>query len=143
MSTPTLPGAVSEAAREFLKAKRFASVATLLPDGTPHVTVLWYALEDGDTILLNGAAGRQWCRNLERDPRVSVAVPDGYDYVELRGHVEIDRDHNRAQADIQTLLHRYHTDPNVIAESTANYAKMERISYRFKPSRVRERFGQG
>ncbi len=134
---------MSQAARDFLKAKRFASVATLLPDGTPHVTVLWYDIEDDGTVLLNGAAGRQWCRNLERDPRITVAVPDGYDYVELRGRVEIDRDRDRAQADIQRLLHRYHTDPKMIADSTANYAKMERISYRFTPTRVRERFGQG
>ncbi len=135
---------MSESAREFLKEKRFASVATLLPDGTPHVTVLWYALEDDGTVLLNGAAGRQWCRNLERDPRVTVAVPDGYDYVELRGRIEeVDRDQARALRDIETLAKRYLGSPAEVERSMERYRGQTRISFRFHPGRVRERFGEG
>lgn len=144
MTTPSLPGAaVSAATRAFLEARRFAVVATVGPDGSPHQTVLWYDLE-GDVVLLNGADGRRWCRNLERDGRVTVAVPDGYDYVELRGRVEqIDRDQTRALADIEKLARRYLGDPAAVARSMERYRTQTRISYRFRPERIRERFGEG
>jgi EAL domain-containing protein (putative c-di-GMP-specific phosphodiesterase class I) len=40
---------------------------------------------EGDAIVFNSRVGRQWPTNLERDPRVSITVADGYDYVEMRG----------------------------------------------------------
>lgn len=92
--------------RAFLSEPRFAVLATVNPDGSPHQTVMWYDL-DGDTILMNTAGGRAKVSNLRRDPRVSVCVEDGYRYVTVTGRARLIEDQERAQADILRLAARY------------------------------------
>ena len=59
-------------------------IATIGPDGTPHLTTLFYVLEDG--MLAFWTYGRsQKVVNLRRDPRITCLVEDGEDYFELRG----------------------------------------------------------
>lgn len=76
-------------ARELLEAANIAHLATLMPDGTPHVTPVWIDLEDS-TVLVNSAEGRVKVENLRRDPRVGVSVADSrnpYAAVSIRGRV--------------------------------------------------------
>jgi predicted pyridoxine 5'-phosphate oxidase superfamily flavin-nucleotide-binding protein len=74
--TTTMAGAaLAPRIREFIADTRFASVATLDPDGTPRQAVVWYRL-DGDEIVLNSAVGRRWPANLVRDGRVSLSIGD-------------------------------------------------------------------
>lgn len=73
-------------------------VATIGRDGAPHLTTLFYVLEEG-LIGFWTYARSQKVRNLERDPRVSCLVEDGTDYFELRGvsvtgRARIVRDHD-------------------------------------------------
>ena len=75
--------------RELLEAPNFCFVATLRRDGTPHVTPVWVDV-DGDEVVLNSARGRIWPANLERDPRVTLAVASNenpYEYVSIRGRL--------------------------------------------------------
>ena len=72
--------------REFLTVPgRYATLATIDPDGSPLQAVVWYDLLDDGGILLNSLDGRRWPANLRRDPRASITVEDGYDYVSMRG----------------------------------------------------------
>ena len=48
---------VSERDRRIVEAPNVASVATLMPDGTPHVSTIWIDL-DGDYIVFNTSEGR-------------------------------------------------------------------------------------
>ncbi len=69
----------------------FATVGTVNPDGSPHLTIVWIDW-DGEHVLFNTAAGRVKARNLERDLRVSVLVADradGYRWVGVRGAAEL------------------------------------------------------
>ena len=59
-------------------------VASIGPDGAPHLSTLFYVVRDG-RIAFWTYARSQKIRNLERDPRVSALVEDGVDYFELRG----------------------------------------------------------
>jgi PPOX class probable F420-dependent enzyme len=52
-----------------------AYLATINPDGSPHLSPLWADTRDG-MILLNTADGRVKVENVRRDPRVSVAIHD-------------------------------------------------------------------
>ncbi|MET0772326.1 MAG: pyridoxamine 5'-phosphate oxidase family protein, partial [Candidatus Limnocylindrales bacterium] len=46
-------------AREFLSAPgRYATLATIDPDGSPLQAVVWYELQDDGTILVNSLEGR-------------------------------------------------------------------------------------
>jgi len=129
---------LSAEARRFLEPPRFGVVSCLNPDGSPMQAVIWY-LVDGDTIVFNSSVGRHWPANLVRDPRVSLTVADGYDYVDLRGEVEIDDDPARSQAVIAALAHRYHPDAKAAAASIAGFAQQRRVTFRLRPSKIFER----
>jgi anthraniloyl-CoA monooxygenase len=55
--------------------RTFAHLATLMPDGTPHVTSVWVDY-DGRHILVNSATGRQKDRNMEQRPLAAIEIVD-------------------------------------------------------------------
>jgi PPOX class probable F420-dependent enzyme len=93
---------------ELLKGKNFCTVSTLRPDGTVQAVPVWVDVEDGMPVL-NTAEGRAWPRNLERDPRLTLTVPDWenpYEYLQVRGHVAA-RTHDGADEHIDKLAKKY------------------------------------
>ncbi|NUR86700.1 MAG: pyridoxamine 5'-phosphate oxidase [Nonomuraea sp.] len=69
---------------EFLETSRKLQLATINPDGTPHLVTMFYGLDEG-RIAFWTYGKAQKTRNLERDPRVSCLVEAGDDYADLRG----------------------------------------------------------
>ena len=69
---------------ELLAGARTATLASIGPDGQPHLVAMWFAIIDGD-ICFETKAKSQKAVNLRRDPRVSVLVEDGATYGDLRG----------------------------------------------------------
>jgi len=59
-------------------------VATVNPDGSPHLTTLFYVMHEGRLAFWTYARSQK-IRNLERDPRLTCLVELGDDYFELRG----------------------------------------------------------
>jgi PPOX class probable F420-dependent enzyme len=95
--------------RELLEAPNLATVATVGADGAPQATVVWFLLE-GDLVLINTKAGRVKALNLDRDPRVALAVfdcADPYRSLQLRGIVAGRREGEAASEDIHRLSRRY------------------------------------
>jgi PPOX class probable F420-dependent enzyme len=134
MPTSSTSTTLSERVRAFLDANRFATIATTDPDGSPRQAVIWYRL-DGEEIVLNSLVGRRWPSNLERDPRISVAVgdqADGYRWVGLTGRVTIVHDQATAQADIAEMARRYHADEPEEAERLIRdrFERQPRVSFR-------------
>jgi PPOX class probable F420-dependent enzyme len=121
--------------RAFLAAPgRFATLATLDPDGAPRQAVVWYRLEPDGRIVVNSANGRRWPANLRRDTRCSIVVTDpadGYSFVALTGRVEETIDEQAiAQADIAGLAHRYHVDHPAKAEAAiARFRSQHRVTF--------------
>jgi hypothetical protein len=70
----------------FLARQRTCRVATVSPDG-PHATPLWFAWVDGALWLYSLSRSQRWA-DLQRDPRIGVAIDDGEGFFELHG-VEI------------------------------------------------------
>ena len=132
-TSSTLPS-LAEHIRAFLAATRFATIATVDPDGSPRQAVIWYRL-DGDQLVLNSRAGRRWPSNLERDQRISVAVSDqadGYRWVGLTGRVTIVDDQPTAQADIAEMARHYHAADPGKAERLVHdqFERQRRVSFR-------------
>jgi len=73
-----------EEVADFLASQLKVQVASNGPDGTPHLTTLFYVLDEG-RIAFWTYARSQKIRNLERDPRIACLVESGDDYFELRG----------------------------------------------------------
>jgi PPOX class probable F420-dependent enzyme len=71
-------------AAEFLATERTVQVASIGPDGTPHLVPMWFAVIDG-RIAFWTYAKSQKALNLRRDPRVTCLVEAGDSYGELRG----------------------------------------------------------
>lgn len=70
-------------------ARAFAVLATLMPDGSPQVTPLWFNVQ-GDHILVNSARDRVKSRNMRARPRVALDILDPTDphrYIQVRGRV--------------------------------------------------------
>jgi len=88
--------------------KPIASLATIMPDGTPQLTPVWFDF-DGRHIRVNTAKGRVKARNMQEGSRVAVMImdPDNpYRYVQIRGRVTHATE-NGAQAHIDSLAKKY------------------------------------
>jgi len=76
--------------RDLLNQKKsFANLATVLSDGSPQVTPVWFDYTDGK-IRVNTAKGRVKSRTLKPGAPVALAIvdPDNpYRYVQIRGRV--------------------------------------------------------
>jgi PPOX class probable F420-dependent enzyme len=68
----------------FVERSRTATIATLGPEGTPHLIAMWYAVLDGQ-IWFETKAKSQKIRNLRRDDRITCLIEDGHTYDQLRG----------------------------------------------------------
>jgi PPOX class probable F420-dependent enzyme len=69
--------------------KAFASLATVMPNGTPQVTPVWFDYEDG-VIRVNTGKGRVKARNMAEGAAVALSVMDpdnAYRYIQIRGRV--------------------------------------------------------
>ncbi|WP_327289495.1 PPOX class F420-dependent oxidoreductase [Streptomyces sp. NBC_01198] len=78
---------LSQTARALFDGKNFATVATLQPDGSSQLSVVWVTL-DGDDVVFSTKEGRRKHLNLVKDPRITLlAMPadNPYAYVEIRG----------------------------------------------------------
>ena len=131
---------LSEKARAFLREKRFAVLATLNRDGTPQLTTMWYLLENDGTILMNTKAGRFKERNMRRDPRISVCFEDNYNYLTIKGRVEMIDDPQISQRDIYRLSARYHGEEKAKKQMETQFSREQRVTLRLKPENIVEYF---
>ncbi len=91
-----------------LTAPSSCYLATSMSDGSPQLTQTWVDT-DGEHVLINSVRGHLKVRNVERDPRVAVAISDPNKparYVQVRGRV-IDVTTEGAAEHIEKLAQRY------------------------------------
>ena len=88
--------------------KAFAHLATVMPDGSPQVTPVWFFYRDGKFIV-NTARGRVKDRNMARNARVALSIvdPDNpYVHVSLRGTIARSTEEG-ADENIDALAKKY------------------------------------
>lgn len=71
--------------RAMIAAGRHLQVASIAPDGRPHLVAMWYVVDDDGLMVFTTYAKSQKAKNLQRDPRVTVLLEDGAAYNEVRG----------------------------------------------------------
>jgi PPOX class probable F420-dependent enzyme len=92
-----------------VEKKPLAHLATVMPDGSPQNTPVWFDYVDG-RIRVNSALGRVKARNMQPGAKVALSIsdPDNPDrYVQLRGTVTGVRQDAVAAAHIDQLAHKY------------------------------------
>jgi PPOX class probable F420-dependent enzyme len=88
--------------------KAFANLATVMPDGSPQVTPVWFDYTAGK-IRVNTARGRVKARNMKEGSDVALAIMDpdnAYRYIQVRGKVVRETEQG-ADAHIDSLAKKY------------------------------------
>ena len=114
-------------------SKAFLFLSTLMPDGSPQVTPVWFST-DGEHILINTNEGRVKDKNMKARKQVAMTIQDpddNYRYIGIRGEVV---GHTREGADehIEMLSMRYDDKPWKRREDQM------RIIFKIKPVHVHD-----
>ena len=128
---------------ELLDSERVVVVSSIGPRWWPHSMPLLFAVRDGE-IWVWTYAKSQKVRNLERDPRATVLVETGTEYVELRGiqiegEAELVRDPDRVAEFGAELTIRYSDGIESVEGDAAAALRAQatkRVAIRFEPIRV-------
>ena len=99
--------------RRLLDRPNYAHLATLLPDGAPHVVPVWIDIEGDNVAVLTGPGSRK-ARNIEHDPRVAISLIDvdnPYRSVLIRGRVVERVDGDRGWEIIDRISRKYTGQP--------------------------------
>lgn len=86
----------------------YANIATVMPDGSPQVTPVWFDY-DGNYLRVNSAKGRVKDKNMRRNKNVALSIQDpdnAYRYLTVRGKVD-DITEEGADAHIDSLAKKY------------------------------------
>lgn len=90
------------------ETRAIATLATIMPDGSPQVTPVWFSF-DGENVWINSAKGRLKDRNMRARPQVALCIlapQNPYRYLQIRGRVaEITEE--GAVEHIHQLAHKY------------------------------------
>jgi PPOX class probable F420-dependent enzyme len=130
-----------EEIQDFLAGSRSMTLASVGPDGQPHLVAMWFALIDGE-VCFETKAKSQKAVNLRRNPQVSCLVEDGVVYEDLRGVAiegvaEVSEDADLLWSIGVNLFERYYgpytEDLRPIVEIMLN----KRVAVRVKRQRVR------
>ena len=124
---------VPENFMDLIREPAFANLATLMKDGSPQVTPVWFDF-DGVHVRINSAKGRIKDQNMRNHPRVALAIMDPrnpYRYMQIRGAVteiteQVAEEHIDALAKKYLKVDRYpHRSANEV-----------RVMYKITPERI-------
>lgn len=128
----------SEKQLAYLSYPHYAVLATLNSDGTPQLSTVWFALtDDRRGLFFVIEKGSVKARNLARDPRISVSVPNGGRYVVASGRAEFDEQQTSAaaQADLLKIATRYYGEIEG-ANQAASFGEKERLTIYLYPEKI-------
>jgi PPOX class probable F420-dependent enzyme len=130
---------------DFLAEQKVVTVATLGPNGRPHLMPLWYVPQPGGDLIGWTFAKSQKARNLERDPHATLQVEDGVSYERLRGamlecDVQVEAEPGSVAEYGIRIFERYAPDgegelPPEVREMIEKQAP-KRVGLRFHPTRT-------
>jgi PPOX class probable F420-dependent enzyme len=130
---------LAEARRTF-RDVRVVHVASLLPDGNPHVVPLWFVWLD-DAVYVSCRRASTVRRNLERDPRVALEIERGSAWTEqagalIRGTAELlPSEHAGAKKAMSAWFDKYRSE--LAGRGFAAYTEQvgEPVVFRVRPER--------
>lgn len=130
-----------EELHRFLQEERIVTVASTGPNGRPHLMPLWF-VADGSVVSAWTFGKSQKVKNFERNPKATLQVEAGDQYLELRGammecDVEIVRDTPTVEKVGTRIMRRYSNteDDGTVPDSVKTQAP-KRVLLIFRPTRV-------
>ncbi len=111
--------------------KAFGDLATVMRDGSPQVTPVWFDYKDG-TIRVNTARGRVKDKNMAVRAKVALAIMDPanpYRHIQIRGRVKRVTEQG-ADAHIDSLAKKYLDQDTYPFRNAAD----KRVIYEIEPT---------
>jgi PPOX class probable F420-dependent enzyme len=106
-----------DSAKELIRGGALGHLVTIRPDGRPHVTCVWVAVEGDELLTAHLNTHQRKLENVRRDPRVAVSFegtrihPPGLrEYVVVNGRATIEEG---GAAELLQELARMHLGPDV------------------------------
>jgi PPOX class probable F420-dependent enzyme len=99
---------VPEQFKDLFSKVAFAHLATVMPDGSPQVTPVWFDY-DGGHIRVNSAKGRVKDKNMRRNKKVALSIQDpdnAYRYLAVQGEIDVITEEG-ADSHIDQLAKKY------------------------------------
>lgn len=125
--------------RSFLSSgTRTGKLATVRPDGSPHVAPIWFVLDENGDVVFNTGRNTVKGRALCRDPRVSMVVDDEeppYAYVRVDGTAELSEDLDEMLPWAMRIAARYMGEDKADAYGRRNAVEGEML-VRVRPSKI-------
>jgi PPOX class probable F420-dependent enzyme len=112
--------AISDDQQALLRRMRNATLASVGPDGGPHLAPVWY-LWDGTSIRISTPAWTIKVADIEADNRVALCVDDQVsgEYLTIYGTAAVIRDNRVSELTMPLLLAYLHPD-----EAAARWARI-------------------
>lgn len=130
---------IPESHQDLLSGPYYAIFTTMAPDGLPENTIVWCSL-DGDTVLVNTAAGRRKDSNVRQNSKVALCVLDPQDafrWIDVRGEVgEIVADPAFENIDLHAKIYTGADSFYGDFREAGAAGTEERLIFRIKPRRV-------
>lgn len=130
-----------EEMERFITGSRTATMATLGPDGMPHLVAMWFAVLDGE-VWFETKSKSQKAVNLRRDDRVTCLVEDGLTYDKLRGvsiegRAEVVDDPDALWRVGVDIWERYNGPYSEEVRPFVEFMLVKRVAVRVRPERIR------
>ncbi|HEY0451437.1 pyridoxamine 5'-phosphate oxidase family protein [Actinophytocola sp.] len=132
-----------EEIKDFLADGKVANIATIGPNGRPHVVPLWY-VPRGDGLATWTYASSQKAANLRKLPQATVLIETGESYDQLRGvsmecDVELVEDTEKVALIGTELMRRYNSGETEVATAATQFVRVQaakRIGLICTPTKV-------
>lgn len=122
--------------RDLVERALPATLVTLLTDGRPQASVVWFLFDvNTGTLSINSERGRRKVSNLERDGRATLLIVDPADqhrYIELR--CDLDSITADGALDHRAELDRRYLGPHHYSDPTDD--RGERVIITLRPIRI-------
>lgn len=125
---------IPEDALDLFEKPALAHLATIMPDGTPHVTPVGVDY-DGTHILINTVRGRRKERNMRQRPQVGLTIGDPanpWHWLSIRGRVVAVTEEGAGEH-LKTLVKKY-----TGSDDTSFFRRPDQVYviYKIEPERV-------
>ncbi|MER5895579.1 TIGR03618 family F420-dependent PPOX class oxidoreductase [Streptomyces sp. NPDC001876] len=119
------------AARAFLALPHTATLATLRPDGTPHVTPVRFTFDaPAGLVRVTTRAGARKARNVaagDAAARVALCQADGFRWLTLEGRATVTDDPARLAEAVRRYTARYRAAPPAPPEPVVIEMAVDRV----------------
>jgi PPOX class probable F420-dependent enzyme len=122
--------------QEYLGKPHICDLATVRPDGSPHVAPVWHHY-DGENLIVLAEESAVKVRNIRNEPRVSASIATDarpYEYVLINGTATLSYDNIREY--VLTMANNYLGEDEGAAYTEKAVRELDFVVITIKPTKI-------